>query len=278
MTDEKPGDPGAVRPATRALVTAIALDTYPGVPTCADFGIRSQRHYEALYYPLRNAEITPGQLEAALGDGPKLTALVNAAPSNPHRGITFETPWDGLKPQPDREPGEPPAASPPPPEEENHPRPGLTLLQALYRGVPIPAGFAMPEPPGPAPPASDPAALERAGREVQALQGAVFTSWVRDPSLAVGTAFAPGPEGRWEDISGLGRLAVLDHFVNWRGVSATDKAALLGQAVDGNSVAEEVRRRFHQTGAEKPRGHPPKDAAGKPRGHPAKGRDLELER
>lgn len=85
-----------LRPLTKQLVEAIALDAWPGNAAVVDFGLDSQEHYEALYYPVRNGEITPAQLEAALGKGPKLTELANNAPSNPHKGIVFSTSWDGM--------------------------------------------------------------------------------------------------------------------------------------------------------------------------------------
>jgi hypothetical protein len=93
--DHQPEDP-AIRNATRDLVEAIRADEWPGNAAAIDFGLDSQRHYEALYYPVRAGEITPRQLDAALGDGEKLTALARAARSNPHPDVVFHTSWDGL--------------------------------------------------------------------------------------------------------------------------------------------------------------------------------------
>jgi hypothetical protein len=96
-----------VRPVKRGLIEAIALDLPPTPAGANDFGIASQQHYEAIYYPLRNDEITFRQLDDAYGNGPKLTELANAAPSNPHKGIVFETPWDHILAEPKaREPAE----------------------------------------------------------------------------------------------------------------------------------------------------------------------------
>jgi hypothetical protein len=89
----------AIRPATKNLVEAVLFDVWPRNAAIVDFGIRSQEHYEALYYPLRDGDITPEQVDAALGNGRKLTELVNAAPHNPHKGIEFHTSWDDLLPQ-----------------------------------------------------------------------------------------------------------------------------------------------------------------------------------
>ena len=85
-----------LRPATKNLIAAILLDTYPNVAALTDFGIRTQEHYEAIYYPVRECQITPEQLEAVLGNGPKITALVRAAEANPHKEIEFTTPYDDL--------------------------------------------------------------------------------------------------------------------------------------------------------------------------------------
>jgi hypothetical protein len=83
-----------VRPLTRQLVTDVLFDQPPSFAAAVDFGIDSQRHYEALYFPIRNREITPLALDAALGDGAKLTEIVRAAPSNPHKDIAFDTSRD----------------------------------------------------------------------------------------------------------------------------------------------------------------------------------------
>jgi hypothetical protein len=87
-----------IRDTTRNLVESLMLDAWPRAGAIVDFGLKSQQHYEALYYPVREGEITPEQLDAALGKGEQLTELVNAAPHNPHQGIEFRTDWDDLRP------------------------------------------------------------------------------------------------------------------------------------------------------------------------------------
>ena len=84
----------AARPTTRHLVSSILHDAWPNHAAAVDFGIDSQKHYEALYFPIREGEITPETLDAALGDGQKLTALVREAASNPHKDVEFHTSWD----------------------------------------------------------------------------------------------------------------------------------------------------------------------------------------
>jgi hypothetical protein len=84
----------SVRPTTRNLVTSILMDAWPSHAAIVDFGIDSQKHYEALYYPIREAEIMPKDLDAALGHGEKLTAMTRDAASNPHKDVQFRTSWD----------------------------------------------------------------------------------------------------------------------------------------------------------------------------------------
>jgi len=78
-----------VRPTTQTLIDSINLDMWPRTAAIVDFGLDTQQHYEALYYPIRRNEISPEQLDAALGNGEALTELVRNAPSNPHKDIVF---------------------------------------------------------------------------------------------------------------------------------------------------------------------------------------------
>jgi len=87
----------SVRPLTKALHDALVADVWPDSPAViVDFGLESQEHYEALYYPVRAGEISLEALDQALGSGPKLTALVRSMKSNPHKEIVFRTDYDGL--------------------------------------------------------------------------------------------------------------------------------------------------------------------------------------
>lgn len=66
------------------------LDLFPdSTAVIADFFITDQKHYEALYYPIRAGEISVEDLDRVLGDPKAITKLVNKAPSNPHKGIVF---------------------------------------------------------------------------------------------------------------------------------------------------------------------------------------------
>lgn len=78
-----------VRPVTRNLIESVMLDSWPDHAAIVDFGIDSQEHYEALYYPFWEGDISAEQLDEARGNGEKLIELVFKAPNNPHRFITF---------------------------------------------------------------------------------------------------------------------------------------------------------------------------------------------
>jgi hypothetical protein len=91
------------RDTTGSLLNAVWADEWPSPAAVVDFGLDSQRHYEALYYAIKNGEIEPALLDAAMGYGEKLTQLTRDAPSNPHKDISFHTAWDDLlgRPRPD---------------------------------------------------------------------------------------------------------------------------------------------------------------------------------
>jgi hypothetical protein len=66
------------------------LDVPPRNEAIVEFGLTSQERYEAHNDPVRKGEITPEQLDAALGKGEKLTKLARAAPSDRHKEIAQE--------------------------------------------------------------------------------------------------------------------------------------------------------------------------------------------
>lgn len=91
----------ALKPVTEALVDAIVLDLWPGGAVIVDFGLVSTRHYEAIYYAVRHDDVSPAELDNAAGNGPLLTALMERAEHNPHRGrgLVFTTPYDEVTPE-----------------------------------------------------------------------------------------------------------------------------------------------------------------------------------
>ncbi len=84
----------SVRATTRSLVTSMLTDNWPSDAAVVDFGVDSRKHYEALCFPIREAEIMPKELDAALGDGMRLTTLTRNADSNPHKDVEFHTAMD----------------------------------------------------------------------------------------------------------------------------------------------------------------------------------------
>lgn len=86
-----------IRPVTQDCYDSMMLDEWPRMAAIVDFGLKSQKHYEALYDPIRTGEINIHQLESVLGDGPAITTLVNCCKSNRHKGIVFITPYDYME-------------------------------------------------------------------------------------------------------------------------------------------------------------------------------------
>lgn len=82
-----------MRPVTKDCFDSMMMDEWPGNAAICDFGLHTQQHYEAIYYPARAREITIEQLDEILGSGPKITELVRKCSSNPRKDITFKTLW-----------------------------------------------------------------------------------------------------------------------------------------------------------------------------------------
>lgn len=88
-----------MRPMTRELLECAALDEVPGLACRVDFGIMPPGEVEkfgAYQWAIRHEMVTPQELNEALGDGAKLTEIVNRG-ANPYGGQTITTSWDGLK-------------------------------------------------------------------------------------------------------------------------------------------------------------------------------------
>ena len=93
-----PGD-SRVRPLTEDLILCCQLDTWPKMPTVVDFGIDSSSHLGALQYAIREELVTPQELDAAMGNGPRLTEIAQRG-DNPYRDVAFRTAWDDLTLEP----------------------------------------------------------------------------------------------------------------------------------------------------------------------------------
>jgi hypothetical protein len=92
-----------VRPLTEQLINAALLDVWPSIPAIVDFGIDSSSHLGALQYAIRYGEVTPQELDAAMGNGAKLTEIAQRG-DNPYRDVTFRTSWDEMRLEPSNVP------------------------------------------------------------------------------------------------------------------------------------------------------------------------------
>jgi hypothetical protein len=107
------------------------------------------------------------------------------------------------------------------------------LMFCLLHGMPIPDGGKLSPPAdGPIPHASDPAALARVRDRIAGLKAGTFTSYSRLPAGQDAVALMPGEKGTWQELTEPGRLAVLDFWVDWDGVSLLDRRAELAAHVD----------------------------------------------
>ena len=77
-----------------ALIESINICAFPSIAACADFGIKSQEDYEAYFYSIKSQELTREKLLPIVGNGKKLTKLLQSLESNPHKNIIIETAWD----------------------------------------------------------------------------------------------------------------------------------------------------------------------------------------
>ena len=83
----------AVRQTTQVLFDALVLDTWPSNAALVDFGLDgwggtdAQAVYRAYQTAVKHRGVTVEQLDSALGDGKRLTALV---------GTTVKTVWDEM--------------------------------------------------------------------------------------------------------------------------------------------------------------------------------------
>jgi hypothetical protein len=98
MDDEENGTGQVVptvRPVTQNVYECLLLDVWPTPSGVIDFGIESEDHYGALQHAVCVDDVTPEELDRALGNGAALTALIR--PDNPYHGVEFKTVWDVLR-------------------------------------------------------------------------------------------------------------------------------------------------------------------------------------
>jgi hypothetical protein len=148
------------------------------------------------------------------------------------------------------------------------------LMFCLAQGLPIPNDRSLsPATDGPIPAATDPGALRRARDAIAHLKTLTFTSWGRDRAFDAGQAFYPAQEGRWPELSETGKLAVLDFWVDWSGVSLGDRRAELLNHIDAARLPPAFALQLAESMGNAPdqKGH----VGTKPR---QKSRDIEPER
>ncbi len=83
------------RPLTQHCFDSLMMDEYPRPAAIVDFGLDTPNHLGALQHAIRSGA-TVEELDAALGDGEKLTALVERFPNNPYP-VKFKTAYDVIK-------------------------------------------------------------------------------------------------------------------------------------------------------------------------------------
>lgn len=80
-----------LRPVTERVFKAMMMDVWPDSPAAlVDFGLDTDAHYAALSRRVRSGAITAEQLDAACGNGPALTKLVDGE-------VTFTTSHDDFE-------------------------------------------------------------------------------------------------------------------------------------------------------------------------------------
>ncbi len=241
---EPPGGEGvspAVHDTTRNLVESIMLDMWPRRGAIVDFGLKSQEHYEALYYPIREGEITPEQLDAALGKGDALTALARSARSNPHGEVTFRTDWDELPPEPRRFSDDGTS------DLEFSDGEMEAFLDAVFEG-----GFNNPRRPGhEMRPGPEETPQERVERQIGHIK------LIPDPHDFSIEELGPWDSGVSEEWTRLLEAEKLDRLasqVDWRDISPENKRRLLEREVNFERVSVQAQQQilgevWHQSAA-----------------------------
>lgn len=125
------------------------------------------------------------------------------------------------------------------------------LIFCLSRGMPIPDGRSIfPPVDGPRPDRTDPLALAYVREQIASLKTATFTGYEPVPAAEGGTAFVSIGKGTWKDLTELGRLSVIDYWVDWSGVSIEDGRAEITRHVDVTRLPPEIRRQLPDTSKE----------------------------
>ena len=113
-------------------------------------------------------------------------------------------------------------------------------LQYLhFAGPPMPEGWKLPSLINP-PTVSDPDSLRRADREIGSLKVARFESW-RPVPFDAGMAIEPAKKGHWNEMTEFAKLDVMQHWINWEGVSNSDRVGMMAGQLDLEKLPPDVR-------------------------------------
>src|SRR5689334_1090338 len=120
------------------------------------------------------------------------------------------------------------------------------LLFILSNGLPVPnKPDITPPTDGRAPRESEPAALERVRRQIAGYKEMTFVTYGRGDAPEGKGRFVAEDVGGWRDLSELGRMAVIDHWVNFDGVSLPDRREVLLSEIDTSKLPAEVAQQLH---------------------------------
>jgi hypothetical protein len=124
------------------------------------------------------------------------------------------------------------------------------LMFCLSRGMPIPDGRSPPVD-GPRPDRTDPLALAHVREQIAKLKTGIFSGY-EEVSLSEGVpAFVPVRNDTWHGLTELGKLAVLDFWVDWSGVSIEDGRAEITRHLDVTRLPPEIRQQLPDISKEK---------------------------
>ena len=85
-----------LKDTTQTLVSSILYGFEVTPSAKVDFGIDSPLHFAAISDAVLSGRVDAHELDSALGNGKRLTELVNRLPDQPYKNLTFQTAWDDI--------------------------------------------------------------------------------------------------------------------------------------------------------------------------------------
>ena len=114
----------------------------------------------------------------------------------------------------------------------------------MHQGLPIPDGSHSPPADGPIPPATDVVSLVCVRGLIAGLKAGSFTSYARLPEPEGTAAYVAAWAGSWPGLTEMGKLAVLDFWVDWSGVNLHDRHTEVSRHVDVARLPPEIQRQM----------------------------------